>query len=407
MSHYVVISSDCHAAPKKRDFRPYVGPGQRDAFDAWIAESERLEAEAQRKRIGGKLFDEDYVKEAEKAEPVATGGMTGAWDHDRRVQELEADGVVGEVIFPNGIPFTMPGRRGEEIDAALRLEGTRTYNRWLAELCQLAPTQRAGVAALTLLDIDSAVEDVRTAKESGLFGGVLLPAAGEPVSTLETYNHPRYEPLWNVCEELGMPVNVHGGATPEYGELPGSLGAYLMEVTFWAHRPFWFMLWGGVFERHPSLKFVLTEQTVDWIPSTLEFMDYLYSGPLFAQLRKDLPSKPSEYWARQCWTGASFMTRLECELRHGIGVDRIMFGTDYPHVEGTWPDTASRLRHTFGGVPEQEVRAILGGNAAGVYGFDLEALAKIADRVGPDPADIHSGPTEEDMAKNGSAYLLR
>ena len=95
MSHYVVISSDCHAAPKKRDFRPYVGPGQRDAFDAWIAESERLEAEAQRKRIGGKLFDEDYVKEAEKAEPVATGGMTGAWDHDRRVRELEADGVVG------------------------------------------------------------------------------------------------------------------------------------------------------------------------------------------------------------------------------------------------------------------------------------------------------------------------
>ena len=407
MDRYTVISSDCHAAPPMKDFRPYVSAAQRDAFDEWLGWTEQKAAAARRKRIGGNLFDEDYVKQAEKAEPVASGGMTGAWDHERRVRELEADGVAGEVIFPNGIPFTAPARSTAPVDAALQLEGVRTYNRWLAELCELAPGRRAGVAVLTVHDVDAAVETVREASRLGLTGGVLLPQIGEPISSLPHYNHPRYEPLWQVCEELEMPVNAHGGAGPEYGEHPGSLGVYLTEVTFWAHRPFWFLLWSGAFERHPRLKFVLTEQTVDWIPSTLEFMDYLYAGPLFAQVRKELSQKPSEYFARQCWAGASFMTRIECEQRQSIGVDRIMFGTDYPHVEGTWPNTAARLRHTFGGLPEPEVRAMLGENAATVYGFDLESLGKIAERVGPDATSIAAGPTEEDLAKNGKAYLLR
>jgi hypothetical protein len=101
------------------------------------------------------------------------------------------------------------------------------------------------------------------------------------------------------------------------------------------------------------------------------------------------------------------MTRLECELREGIGVDRIMFGTDYPHVEGTWPDTASRLRHTFGGLPEPEVRAMLGENAAEAYGFDLGKLGDRASQVGPEVDNLFAGPSEEDLAKDGTAYLLR
>ena len=136
-------------------------------------------------------------------------------------------------------------------------------------------------------------------------------------------------------------------------------------------------------------------------------MDYLYKGPLFAQVRRELSLKPSEYFARQCWAGASFMTRLECEMREGIGVDRLMFGTDYPHVEGTWPNTAARLRHTFGGLPEAEVAAMLGGNAAEAYGFDLEKLAPVAGQVGPEVSKLLAGPTSEDLAQDGTAYLLR
>ena len=126
-----------------------------------------------------------------------------------------------------------------------------------------------------------------------------------------------------------------------------------------------------------------------------------------SQKEEELSLKPSEYYERQCWAGASFMTRKECERRQGIGIDKIMFGTDYTHAEGVWPNTAVRLRHTFGGLPEQEVRPMLGLNAARVYGFDLEKLDAIAARIGPGVSDLQGGPTAEDLDKNGSTFLLR
>ena len=405
MTRYTLISSDCHAAPPLPEYRSFIAKAHREAFDDWLTQTEREAAEARRERIGGNLFDEEYIEAAEKNQDFVASGAEGAWDHEIRLRDLEADGVVAEVIFNNGVPFT-PLRRGQ-LSPELRLEGARAYNRWLAGFCQAAPGRRAGIAVLEMHDIEAAVAEIRRAREAGLFGGILLPLVGEPLSSLPHYNHPRYEPIWSTCEELAMPVNLHGGATPDYGEHPGALGAFLTEVTFWAHRPFWFMLWAGVLERHPGLRLMITEQTVDWIPSTLEFMDYLHQGPLFAQLRRDLPLKPSEYFARQCWAGASFMTRLECELRERIGIDRLMFGTDYPHVEGTWPNTASRLRHTFGGLPEAEVRAMLGENAAEAYGFDLAKLGALAERVGPPVSELLRGPNEEDLAKDGSAYRLR
>jgi hypothetical protein len=97
---------------------------------------------------------------------------------------------------------------------------------------------------------------------------------------------------------------------------------------------------------------------------------------------------PSEAWARNCYAGASFLRPGECALRHEIGVDRIMWGQDYPHVEGTYPYTTEALRHTFAGVDHTEVAAMVGGNAAHVYGFDLDALDEVAARVGPLVAEV-------------------
>ena len=98
--------------------------------------------------------------------------------------------------------------------------------------------------------------------------------------------------------------------------------------------------------------------------------------------------RPSEYWARNCAVGASMLRPDECAVRGTIGVDRIMWGADYPHLEGTHPFTAAALRHTFAGVPTEETARMLGGNAAELYGFDLEALAPVADRVGPAVAEV-------------------
>jgi hypothetical protein len=101
-----------------------------------------------------------------------------------------------------------------------------------------------------------------------------------------------------------------------------------------------------------------------------------------------LSLSPSEYWARQCHVGASFLRPSEGKLRHQVGVDRIMWGTDYPHLESTFPFTTEALRATFAGIPENEVRAMLGTNAAALYGFDLDALAPLVDKIGPSVEEV-------------------
>jgi hypothetical protein len=98
--------------------------------------------------------------------------------------------------------------------------------------------------------------------------------------------------------------------------------------------------------------------------------------------------RPSEYFVRQCHVGASFLPPRDCDRRAEVGVDRIMWGTDYPHTEGSYPYTKELLRLTFEGVDPGEIQQIVAGNAARVYGFDLTHLAPLAARVGPAKAEI-------------------
>jgi len=385
IDRYLLISADCHAGPRPEQSRTYVAPQHRAAFDAWLADAEgllRRRAEHTGEAIYGDEALGDFAAEAK----VAHGGMDGAWDSKRRLEELEADGIVAEVIFPGGSMQTVsPFGAGLmtyqfEQDAALWAEGCRAYNRWLADFCAEAPGRRAGVGLVTVEDVAVAVAEVRWLREHGVFGGIALPnhTNGQPF-----YNHPRYEPLWSVCAELAMPVHTHSGWTPNYGNHPGSLGIFLQEIAWWAHRALWFLIWSGVFERHRGLRLVMTEQGVDWIPAALAEMDRNYAMPMFRQLRRSVPMRPSDYYRRQCWLGASFLDESAAAARHEIGVEKLLWGSDYPHIEGTWPHTKERLQQVFAAVPREEVTRMLGGNAAEVYGFDATALAAIAAEHGP------------------------
>jgi hypothetical protein len=143
---------------------------------------------------------------------------------------------------------------------------------------------------------------------------------------------------------------------------------------------------------------VLTETGVDWAPGVIKRLDHFYDqmkfndqcsehifgGPTVATMSL----RPSEYFARQCHIGASFLPPSECELRDEIGVDRIMWGSDYPHIEGTHPFTREHLRLTFEGVDPDEIQQLVALNAAKLYGFDLEQLAPLAARIGPTKAEI-------------------
>ncbi len=384
MSRVMMVSSDCHVMARVEDYRPYIESKHRDAFEAW--------AEALPSYAGGlpEFFSEETLSEHTGHESVKNGGEEGYWDFDRRLRELEADGVVAEVIFPNpGVPFDAFPLCGSESDSALTLAGAQAYNRWLADRVSTNPGRHAGVALVTIDDIDTTVAEVEWARANGL-RGILLPIN---MGVWPLYNDARYEPLWAACAANQMPVHVH--CFPSCNPVAGAGGRAIttQESMFYTQRPLWCMMLGGVFHRHPELRFVVTEAGVDWIPGLLAQLNTAWTGvptqgfTMHMKLKPQVSGiTPQEIWNRQCWAGASFMPRSETEIRHELGIDRVMWGSDYPHVEGTWPYTKKFLREAFVGVPEEEVRRIVGQNAIECYGFDAGVLAKVADRVGPEAA---------------------
>ena len=373
---YLIVSADCHAGGSMDQYRDYLDSSYRDEFDEWRGAYKNPFGDLQRE------------------------GRTRNWDHGLRLSELEADGIVGEVVFPNTVPPFFPSaslvaRPPSARDFERRLAGVRAHNRWLADWCAQAPERRAGVAQIFLNDVDEAVKDVRFAKESGLRGGVLMPGRPDD-SDLAPLADPVYEPLWAACEELRVPLNHHSGSgSPKYGRYACSDVLWLVETAWYSHRALWHLILAGVFERHPNLRFVVTEQGASWVPSTLAMLDGYHAqmasgrvGEIQYSDDQRLRLKPSEYFARNCWVAASFPSPREAESRHQIGLDKFMWGSDYPHDEGTHPYTTESLRRSFAGTDPVELQQLLAGNAAAVYDFDLDALAPIAARVGPRVDDV-------------------
>jgi predicted TIM-barrel fold metal-dependent hydrolase len=325
------------------------------------------------------------------------------WDSDARLSEMEADGIVAEVAFPNTVPPFFPSAsfmaRAPETreDYDRRWAGLQAHNRWVRDhFVAPAPERRAGMAQILLNDVDDAVETVHWAAENGLRGGVLLPGVPPDSHLPPLYANDVYEPLWDAFEETGLPVNHHSGsAAPDYGRYPAGGVMWILETGFYAHRAFWALIFGGVFERHPKLKFVLAESGMGWIADEMPRTDYMAKrifagkvGELGFTEDQRLPKLPSEYFQQNIWVTASFMAPAECRKRHKIGVDKVMWASDYPHDEGTYPYSEQSLRNTFHDVPENEARMMLGETAARLYDFDLAALQPIADRVGLTPAEL-------------------
>jgi len=395
---YLIISSDCHAGLPNEQYRDWLDPDYRDAFDQHLADRTRMMELASR-GILNEEFAEEWERENEE-------GLRGGWDAGRRDKELDADGVVGEVIFPDAdavsggasAPFGAGLSASSDVPPDLLMAGARAHNRWLAELCQDSPERRAGVAIVPIYDPDAAVAEIRRARESGLRGGILIPSMW---GTHPPYHDARYEPVWATCEELAMPVHVHSGSADKAAYGP-YVGMYVTEVRWWSARPLHFLLWSGVFERHPGLRFAITECGAFWAADLLWSMDTAYdrehgARKLGQQLTAGLSMRPSEYFDRNCKIGASNTRRRELARRYEIGVGNLMWGNDFPHPEGTWPHTRQFLRDAFSDIPTDETAAILGGNAVEFYGFDADALRPLADRVGPTPDEL--GQVGADLSK--------
>ena len=197
--------------------------------------------------------------------------------------------------------------------------------------------RRAGIGQILLNDIDEAVRDIHWVADHGLTGGVLLPGV-PPGSGIEPLHSPTYDPVWRACEERGVVVNVHGGGgSPNEGYFPATLALFVLEASFYSHRPVWSLIMSGVFDRFPTLKFVVAEAGSKWIHSTLKAMDDIQAkqdegriGALKFLEPFRLGRKPSEYWATNCRVGASFMSREDV-------VDRARYRGGSHHVGKRFP----------------------------------------------------------------------
>jgi len=386
MSHapFAVITSDAHAGASIDTYRSYLDARHQAIFDEWRGGYRN----PQRKHIGSKKHKN--------------------WDDDERIADMDQEGVAGEIIFPNTVPpffrtsVLICGNPSAE-DYRLRLEGIRAHNRWLVDFQNEHPERRAGIGLVYLNDIDEAIADVRWIAEHGLRGGILLPHVPDDCTHILPLYAPDYDRFWAVCQDHDVVINHHGGTgNPDYGAWPVSLPIRLLETPWFSTRSYGHLLLSGVFHRFPRLKYIITEAGCAWVPERLTHLDRIwktvrsgFAGEFEFNKESMPPEPPSFYAKRNCWYGASSASPLEIRDRDVVGVERICWGTDYPHYEGTYPYTRLSLRHTFHDVPEDDVRAMVGGNAAKLYGFDLEKLAPIVEKIGPTPEEV-ARPLAED-----------
>lgn len=421
--HYIVVSIDSHVGPSVNEqLRPYCEAKYLDDFDRFVAEMEshgllswrsseasrpgqeetwtlgkpraelgREQAEQFGKSAGfpnADQVDRRFLQRSYEASLVP-----GLQDHSSRLADMDKVGVAADVIFHGGlngesIPFSTTGliTWGNSRYNDLESLGVRIYNRWLADFVSEAPERHAGIAHIPISDPEACVREVEWAAESGL-RGINLPA---PRGDFPMLNDPVWEPLWGACEETGLSLNTHGGGGEHYPYVgAGAQAMYMMETPWRTRRGLWVMVLGGVFERHPGLKLVLTEQWMDWAAQVMADMDGLYQGPGGSQLRMDLPEPPSEYFRRNCFVGASFLSNWEAKfgIEHGLAANT-MWGDDYPHAEGTWPHTRQAMQFTFWDIDPQLTRCYIGETAIKVYGLDQSKLGEVAAEIGPTISDI-------------------
>jgi predicted TIM-barrel fold metal-dependent hydrolase len=377
--HYTIISADTHAGGSHEQYRGYLESRYLEDFDAW------------RNRYRNPFRD------------LGDQRRLRNWDDEMRTSQQFADGVVGEVIFPNTVPpffpsFVLSAPPPKPADYEHRLAGIRAHNRWLVDFCGVSPIQRAGIGQIFLNDLDDALADARWIAEHGLRGGLLLPNIPPDATWVEHHLYdPYWDPLWSLCEEADIPIHIHGGTgVPDFGKVPAAPLLFIGEFWFYQERPFIHLVMSGVFERHPQLRFVMTEAGAAWLPPLLARLDRsiirIRDTGALGELRYGdesiLSMTATEYFRRNCWVAVSSPKAPDVAAVAHLGLDRFMWGSDYPHDEGTAPFTREHLRQLFYSWPEPDMRQFLAGTAATVFDYDLEALRPLAEAHGPTVTEI-------------------
>ena len=378
MAGYKLISADSHIVeppdmyttriePKFRERAPRMErrktPTGRE-YDAWVLDGVQVGTLGAVMQAGQRFEDPSQIDFLGVWEDV----RKGAYDAQSMITENEEDGVWGSCLQPSQGLFwyRVP-------DSQLLSELCRVYNDWITDFCKPNPERLKGIAMLNVDDVDEACQELERSKQLGLVGAFI------PVSPLpdKPYRHPIYDRLWWTAQDLDIPLLLHI-ATPRCG-VPGNeftinssdmTGAGRSTTDYWVRYSLGAMVFAGVFDRYPRLKVGSVEHETMWIPHWLQQMDFTYrERPVFTKGWKSREGMlPSDYWRRNMFV--EFMEDdLGVQIRDRIGVDNMLWGSDFPHAELTWPQSMQFLDRIFAGVPEEDRRKITADNAAKLFGF--------------------------------------
>jgi predicted TIM-barrel fold metal-dependent hydrolase len=360
-----IISADSHVQEPPTLYRERVAARYRDRTPHIEQRGDGLYAivEGRKPRrldiANARLTEEDKEREFRSD---ASGGT----DLARRLADQERDGVCAEVIYPNqGLALYHSPDPGYQMAVA------QAYNDWCIELFAPRRDRFVPVGIVPMGDIPQAVAEAeRLAKRGVRSIKIPIEMAGRP------YNHPDYEPFWSVVEETGLILSVHAFATSE-DEYPDDWGteegrggalAFMASAMLAGANPLTLFITSGMLERHPKLRFVIVECDAGWLAWLLHVLDQQVAKK-HMWIRPQLAMLPSEYFKRQGLATFSDDPVALNNLKF-TGADYLMWGSDYPHDEGTFPHSQDVIERIFRDVPATDKEKIVYGNAARLYGFD-------------------------------------
>jgi predicted TIM-barrel fold metal-dependent hydrolase len=293
----------------------------------------------------------------------------GGYDAEARISEMEIDGVSAEVLYP-----TLGLKLFSLSDQAVQEACFVAYNDWLIDYCKAAPNRLFGVACIATFDIDHAVAEMRRTNAAGLHGALIwqVPHPDLPF----TSDH--YDPLWAAAQELDVAINVHILTGFDYSSLKleharldpieahrGSVNLKLHSAT----NTLFDIIFSGVLERFPRLKFIVVESEIGWIPFVLQQWDYYYRR-FEGQRIVPMTMLPSQYFYRQVYA-TFFNDPIGGQLLSTWGQDNCMWSSDYPHPNSTWPRSRQVLTENLGHLPDAVVGKLVNGNVRKLYPFTV------------------------------------
>lgn len=307
--------------------------------------------------------------------------VPGCYDPVERVKDMDTDGVQAALCFPSfpGFGGNIFHRASDKDLALLCVQAWNDFN--VDEWCAAAPDRLIPMCIIPMWDIGLAVEEVRRAAAKGA-RTLTFPDSPVPLG-LPSFHNDAWEPFWTACEETDMVVSLHFGSSghvPGYSfstmqAVPGQMtmpdAPFAVAIALFATNLMWStvdLLFSGVLQRHPNLRFSLAEGGIGWIPYILERCDFVWDRHRHYMHNIDFDARPSDLFRKHMW-GCFIDDEFGVRNLDVIGADKVMLEIDFPHSDSNWPNSRRRAAEVLATVPDDVVTAITETNARELFRF--------------------------------------